>query len=147
MNPQETALIVTENLFFVPRVENAAAGCGLQVEQVASEAAFQKEYGSRRVPLVLVDLEIERETWTGIVRSLVEEGEAGARIVAYGPHSEVALLEDARKAGCHAVLIKGEFDRRLTEVLETRGAGVTKQTVPGCSKQIPSARCIIESRP
>ena len=122
---QETVLIVTRNLFFVPRVENAAAECGLEVEQVVSEAAFREEYLSRRVPLVLVDLDGERETWTPIVRSLVEEGDAGPRIVAYGPHSDVALLAEAREAGCHAVLVKGEFDRRLKELLETRGAAVT----------------------
>ena len=118
---QETALMVTQNLFFLPRVQNAAE-CGLDVEQVASEAAFLEEYQARRVPLVLVDLEGERETWTAIVRSLAEEGDAGPRIVAYGPHSEVALLAEAREAGCHAVLTKGEFDRRLKELLETRGA-------------------------
>ena len=111
MDLQETVLIVTRNLFFVPRVENAAAECGLEVEQVASEAAFRAEYGSRQVPLVLVDLEVDHETWTPIVRSLVEDGDAGPRIVAYGPHSEVALLAEAREAGCHAVLIKGEFDK------------------------------------
>ena len=125
MSLQETVLIVTRNLFFVPRVENAAAGFGLEVEQVASEATFQEQYGSKRVPLVLVDLEGERETWTKIVRGLVEEGDAGPRIVAYGPHSEVALLAEAREAGCHLVLIKGEFDRRLKDLLETRGAVVT----------------------
>ena len=122
---QETVLIVTRNLFFVPRVENAAAECGLEVEQVASEAAFREEYSSRRVPLVLVDLEADRDAWTPIVQSLVEEGDAGPRIVAYGPHSEAALLAEAQEAGCHAVLIKGEFDRRLKELLETRGAAVT----------------------
>ena len=124
MSLQETVLMVTRNLFFVPRVENAATGCGLEVVQVASKSAFWEEYGSRRVPLVLVDLEIERETWTAIVRRLVKEGNSGPRIVAYGPHSEVALLAEAREAGCHVVLIKGEFDRRLKELLETRGAVV-----------------------
>ena len=117
----ETALMVTQNLFFVPRVENAAAEFGLEVEQVASEAAFREEYCARRVTLVLVDLEVEREMWAAVVRGLVEEGDAGPRIVAYGPHSEVALLAEAREAGCHAVLIKGEFDRRLKELLRTRG--------------------------
>ena len=121
MTLRETALMVTQNLFFVPRVEIAAAEFGLEVEQVASEAAFREEYSARRVPLVLVDLEVEREMWTAIVRGLVEEGDAGPRIVAYGPHSEVALLAEAREAGCHAVLIKGEFDRRLKELLQTRG--------------------------
>ena len=118
---KETVLVVTKNLFFVPRVENAASEYGLEVEQVASQTAFQKEYSAKQVPLVLVDLDGERETWSAIVRDLVEEGDAGPRIVAYGPHSEVNLLDEAREAGCHLVLIKGEFDRRLNELLETRG--------------------------
>lgn len=121
MVSRETVLIVTSNLFFVPRVENPAAEYDLDVEQVASEAAFQKEYSSRQVPLVLIDLEGEPETWTAIVKSLVDEGDAGPRIVAYGPHSEVELLATAKESGCHTVLIKGEFDRRLNELLETRG--------------------------
>ena len=123
LTARETALIVTKNLFFVPRVENAGSACGLEVVQVASEAAFHREMGAGRVPLVLVDLEIERETWTAIVQGLVQDGEEGPRVVAYGPHSEVALLAEARRAGCDAVLIKGEFDRRLNELMETRGAG------------------------
>ena len=123
MAAQETALIVTENLFFVPRVENAASASGLEVEQVTSETAFRRELGARQVPLVLIDLEVDRETWTGIVQGLVEDGNDGPRIVAYGPHSEVALLAEAKEAGCHAVLVKGEFDRRLNELMETRGAG------------------------
>ena len=121
---QETVLMVTRNLFFVPRVENAAAEFGLEVEQVASEAAFQEEYSSKRVPLVLVDLDGEQETWKAIVRSLVEKEDPGPRIVAYGPHSEVALLAEARAAGCHAVITKGEFDRQLNQLLETRGTVV-----------------------
>ena len=123
MAAQETALIVTNNLFFVPRVENAAEASGLEVEQVDSETAFRRELGARRVPLVLIDLEVERETWTEIVQGLVNDGNEGPRIVAYGPHSEVALLAEAKEAGCHAVLIKGEFDRRLNELMESRGAG------------------------
>ncbi len=128
LTARETALIVTKNLFFVPRVENAASACGLEVAQVASEAAFHREMGHRemdagRVPLVLVDLEIERDTWTAIVQGLVQDGNKRPRVVAYGPHSEVALLAEARSAGCDAVLIKGEFDRRLNELMETRGAG------------------------
>ena len=123
MTAQETALIVTKNLFFVPRVENAASASELEVVQVASEAAFHREMDARQVPLVLIDLEVERETWTAIVQGLVENGSQGPRIVAYGPHSEAALLAEAKGAGCHAVLIKGEFDRRLGELMETRGAG------------------------
>ena len=123
MAAQETALIVTKNLFFVPRVENAASASELEVVQVTSEDAFRREMGTRQVPLVLIDLEVERETWTGIVQGLVENGNQGPRIVAYGPHSEVALLAEAKRVGCHAVLIKGEFDRRLNELMETRGAG------------------------
>ena len=126
LTAQETALIVTRNLFFVPRVENAASASELEVVQVASEAAFHREMDARHVPLVLVDLEIERETWTAIVQGLVQDGDKGPRVVAYGPHSEVALLAEARSAGCHAVLIKGEFDRRLNELMETRGAGFGK---------------------
>ena len=123
MAVRETVLIVTRNLFFVPRVESAAAASGLEVVQVANEAAFRREMDAQRVPLVLVDLEVERETWTGIVRGLAEDGSQGPRVVAYGPHSEVALLAEAREAGCHAVLVKGEFDRRMGELMETRGAG------------------------
>ena len=38
-------------------------------------------------------------------------------IIAFGPHVHAALLDAAREAGCEEVLTRGDFHRRMDEVL------------------------------
>ena len=42
----------------------------------------------------------------------------GAKVVAFGPHENVDMLERARNLGCDLVLNKGEFNRDLPKMLE-----------------------------
>ena len=120
----ETVLVVGQNLFFLPRIQNVAAPVGFEVRRVATESTFWDNYREAKPALVLVDLEGDRDTWTRVVEGLGAQGEPRPNIVAFGPHADVAVLELARKLGCDAVLTKGEFSDALQQIVESRGAAV-----------------------
>ena len=116
MPATKTILVVAQNLIFLPRVENSAAPLGIRVRLAATSEKFAELYGQVEVPLVLVDLEGSRDTWTSVVGTLIGS-DSRPRIVAYGPHSDVETLELARNAGCDEVLTKGQFSSSLHELV------------------------------
>lgn len=120
----ETILVLCQNLFFLPRIQNAAGPLGYEVRHATDEAGFWDSYLELKPALVLVDLEGNRATWTGVVRDLQEQPQPRPRIVAFGPHVDVAALALARELGCDAVLTKGEFSSSLHQIVQSRGAEV-----------------------
>ena len=124
MPDRKTILVVGRNLFFLPRIQNVASPSGYDVKLTSTEAEFLEAYEKGDTPLVLVDLEGDKDTWTGVVRGLRERASPTAKVVAFGPHTEVATLGLARELGCDAVLTKGEFSGALKTIVETEGAEV-----------------------
>jgi hypothetical protein len=47
----------------------------------------------------------------------IRVGAPAARIIAYGPHVDEALLADAKEAGCDEVLTRGQFNKLFAELL------------------------------
>ena len=70
MPDKETVLVLTSNLFFMPRIEAAAEAGGLDTVSASTSAALMEAEGRNTVPLVLVDLEIEEPVWTEALESL-----------------------------------------------------------------------------
>ncbi len=122
MADKETVLVLTSNLFFMPRIEAAAEAGGLDTISASTAAALMKAAGSHTVPLVLVDLEMDEPVWTEALESLRSAKAPGTRVVAYGPHGEPDTLRKARALGSDAVLIKRDFSQGLQELLASRGA-------------------------
>ena len=112
-----TALLVGQNLFFLGRVEVLAQAQGLDLLRAADEAAFWRHFNRQRPALLLVDLEGEEGVWSGVLKG-VQEARDGMKIVAFGPHQDVAALERARALGCDLVLNKGEFNRDLPGIFQ-----------------------------
>ncbi|PKB71406.1 MAG: hypothetical protein BZY87_06005 [SAR202 cluster bacterium Io17-Chloro-G6] len=127
MGKKETVLVLTSNLFFMPRIEAAAEAGGLDTVSESTAAKFMEAVASHNVPLVLVDLEMDEPVWTEALESLRSTGEPGARprIVSYGPHGEPETLRKARELGSDAVMIKRDFSEGLQELLATRGASAS----------------------
>ena len=115
---RETVLLVGQNLFFVGRVEAVAEPKGFEVQRAATESVFWEYYTSRRPALVLVDLEGDESIWSKVLENLDEQEAGGAKVVAFGPHENVAMLQRARDLGCGLVLNKGEFNRDLPKIIE-----------------------------
>ena len=120
-------LVLTGNLFFIPRIESAAIRSGLEAVYGNSASGLLKSTAGREVALALVDLESDENDWVEGVsilasvlkRSVVEDGPAP--IIAYGPHGDADTLRKARALGCDAVLTKRDFSQRLLDLMKTRG--------------------------
>ena len=123
MGQRESVLVLTSNLFFLPRIESAAEHFGLEVVSVTSATALLQAAGTRTVSLVLVDLEVDEPVWSEAITAVNESvrKDGTPLVVAYGPHGEPEVLRKARELGSDAVIIKRDFSERLPELLESRG--------------------------
>ena len=115
---RETILLVGQNLFFLGRVEAQAEPLGYEVQWATTQSAFLEHYAGRRPVLILVDLEGDESIWTNVVEDIDHQEAGKVKVVAFGPHENVAMLERARNLGCDLVLNKGEFNRDLPKIIE-----------------------------
>lgn len=127
------ALVLTGNLFFIPRIESAAIRSGLEAVYGNSAAGLLKSTAGRDIALALVDLETDETAWVEGLSVLSAElkppatqgdDDGAAPIIAYGPHGDAETLRRARALGCDAVLTKRDFSSRLLELMGTRGRAV-----------------------
>ena len=114
---RETVFLVGQSLFFAGKVEAVAEPLGYDLQRATTESVFWENYIHRRPALILVDLEGDERIWSSILEKLDRLELGGAKIVAFGPHENVATLERARNKGCDCVLNKGEFNRYLPKII------------------------------
>ena len=112
-------ILLGQNLFFLARVETVAEPLGYSVRQAHTQADFWGCYVDGETELVLVDLEGDADTWRGVLTALGERGSgnAGPRIVAFGPHEDTASMERAAALGAQLTLNKGRFSATLGEIV------------------------------
>ena len=130
----QVALVLTSNLFFIPRIESAAIRSGMEAIYGDSAAGLLKSTAGRDVALALVDLETDESAWeegvTVLSAALKPKADTGtdddapSPIIAYGPHGDAETLRKARRLGCDAVLTKRDFSSRLLELMGSRGQAV-----------------------
>ena len=128
MSQRETVVVLTSNLFFMPRIEAAAEAGGLETVSASTAVKLMEAITSYNVPLVLVDLEMDEPVWSEALESMKSADVQGVRprIVSYGPHGEPDTLRKARELGSDVVLIKRDFSEGLQELLATRGASASR---------------------
>ena len=114
----ETIFLVGQNLFFLGRVEAQTEPLGYEVQWATSHSAFLEKYANRRPTLILVDLEGDESIWTSVLEGINYQKPEGVKVVAFGPHEDIDMLERARNLGCDLVLNKGEFNRDLPKILD-----------------------------
>ena len=117
MSDQKTVLVVGQNLFFIPRIQNAETPHGYKVLQTRTDADFRDSFQEHTAALVLVDLEGNADEWSKVVQGLRGEKRASVKVVAFGPHSDEAGMAMARELGCDLVISKGEFSRDIVNIL------------------------------
>ena len=118
MNGNGKIILVAQDLFFLPRVYNAAAPQGYEVMQTQTAERFRDVYGEGRTALVLVDLAGDAGEWQAVVERL--SGEAGRpRIVAFGNHADEEALEEAVALGCDAAISNAELSRDMVKIVES----------------------------
>ena len=112
-----TVLVVTQNIVFIPRIQAAAQAIGYDVRLARSVEAFQEALERLDPALVLIDLEGDVETWTRVLECVAKPARSDLRLVAFGPHEDVTVMDRARNLGCGLVLTKGEFSRDLHNLI------------------------------
>ena len=121
MTSASRIILLGQNLFFQARVETVAEPRGYSVRQARTAADFWTFYADGETELVLVDLEGDADTWSGVLKALEERVSAGSisgpRIVAFGPHEDTASMERAAALGAQQTLNKGRFSATLGEIV------------------------------
>ena len=120
MNGTGKIILVAQDLFFLPRVYNAAAPQGYDVTQAQTAERFLDVYVEGRTSLVLVDLAGDAGEWRAIVERLSGEA-ARPRIVAFGNHADEEALEEAVALGCDDALSNAELSRDIVKMIESLG--------------------------
>lgn len=111
-------ILVAQDLFFLPRVYNAAAPLGYEVIQAQTADRFHDVYAETRTALVLVDLAGDAGEWQAVVTRL--SGEAGRpRIVAFGNHADEEALQEAVDLGCDSAISNAELSRDIVKLIES----------------------------
>lgn len=107
------AAFLSGDLIFASRVRGAAEANDLEFYFGGSLPD-----GETDIRFVIVDL----ATRSGVVDGLMEtcaQRCPGAKVMAFGPHVQVARLEKARGAGIPLVITRGQFDRSLATLFES----------------------------
>lgn len=113
-----TVVAVVSDLMFLSRLEAQARALGHEVNVVSSDKELRDALAG--AALAVVDLHIQGVDWREAV-PLAKA--AGARVLAFGRHTEAALLREARAAGCDRVVARSTFVEELPQLLhELAGA-------------------------
>jgi DNA-binding NarL/FixJ family response regulator len=109
---------LTGDLLFSSRVSGAASNLGVDLQIVGSVTKLLECAPAVDCKLVLIDLTLSSLELDAAVQA-IRERMPQARIVAYGPHVQEALLTAAAAAGCDEVLSRGQFDREFGQLLRS----------------------------
>jgi hypothetical protein len=108
-------LLLTSNLIFSSKVTGTAQALGFRVDVVGRPEAVPERLSAGGYRCLLVDLGTPGLKIDALLTALPAEGRP--RVLAFGPHVEVALFEAARAAGCDEVLPHSRFSGDLPNLL------------------------------
>lgn len=104
---REQAIIALINdLMTATQVEATLTHAGYEVRVVPDQAAVLALLESLPCRLVIADLTAKITSWPAIVE---KARAAGAEVIAFGPHVDIAGFAAARAAGCLDVLPRSRF--------------------------------------
>ena len=107
-------LAAIPDLFFGSKVSGAARHLGVEVRFASTRQALLD--AARSQPdLVIVDLDAQQIDPLEAIREI--RSASKLRLVAFASHVHGTRLEQARAAGCDAVLTRGSFSASLPELL------------------------------
>lgn len=118
MNGNGRIILVAQDLFFLPRVYNAAAPQGYDVMQAQTADRFRDLHSEGRTALVLIDLAGVSAEWQAVVQHLPREA-GRPRIIAFGNHADEDALNDAVARGCDSAVSNAELSRDIAKLIES----------------------------
>jgi hypothetical protein len=111
-------VLLTKDLFFVPRVRSAAAPHNVEVAVVLSTASEKFiALPTDAVTACITDLSsVSVEVIAEVVETLRQRFPQ-AKLIAFGPHVQEQRLAAAQAAGCHQVLTRGQLDKQIDRLI------------------------------
>lgn len=116
--PRPIALVVVPDLMFQPMIAAAAARAGFGVRVTDTEASLRAALASvtgAAATIAVVDLHAAGIDTLAAIRDAVG---TGARVLAFGRHTEPALLRAAREAGASAAVPRSQLVEELDGLLQ-----------------------------
>lgn len=106
---------VISDLIFRSRIDVAARAVGAAVTSFSDARGLSQHLAGGAVRLVIVDLDLPADTSAQVIR---EARSAGVnRVVAFYPHAQTELAEQAMAAGATLVLPRSAFVAQLPGLL------------------------------
>jgi DNA-binding NarL/FixJ family response regulator len=115
-------IAVVDDLLFSSKIRAVAQAAGGAVTFARSGAAAVEAAKDPAASLAIVDLEGRAGKSIEVIRLLREAAGPGLRIIGYGSHVNVALLESAREAGCDQAMARSAFVAALPSLLAPASA-------------------------
>ncbi len=108
-NPAPNAVwYFSGDLLFASRVKFAAESAGLPFALMGR----WPDSPTTKPAWIIVDL-ATRSGGAAAIAEQAKQHQAGAQLIAFGPHVDIAKLRGAREAGYHQVLTRSQFDGLL----------------------------------
>lgn len=112
-----TVVILEDDLFIAPRLEDVVRAQGGQPVTVETPEAFVEAVDCYFPVLALVDLKTLGDWATAIQRSKMRPHTRAVPIYAFGSHVEVELLKQARQAGADHAWARGRMMEEVVNVV------------------------------
>jgi CheY-like chemotaxis protein len=109
------ALLVSRDLFFASKITGTAAELGFRVAVEGNVAAAISKAAEPTCRCVILDLTLPDLSLSDVLTSL--PAATRPAVIAFGPHVQMARLEEARAAGCDDVFPRSKFSASLTSIL------------------------------
>ncbi|MDE3088615.1 MAG: hypothetical protein KGJ80_04435 [Chloroflexota bacterium] len=108
-----TILALVPDLMFGTRIEDAAKRLGYRIVSLSAADDFDAVMDRDKPALVIVAL--DAANWE---RAVPAAKRAGARVLAFGSHKNVELLQAAKAAGCDQVVARSRMAAELPDLLK-----------------------------
>lgn len=115
-NPGGVVLWATD-LMWISRISGTASELGIACAVVRDGGQLVDAVKARQPVCVLIDLEAAGKDLVPTLERLKALDGTECRLVAFGSHVAVDVLESARRSGCAPVLSRGELARDLVSLL------------------------------
>ena len=109
-------LAAIQDLMFSSKV--TACARGKPVEWVKRGAKVAEQVAASKPDVLLIDLAAPQLDALNAIREIKSGDCRHTTVIGYVDHTRGDVIEAARAAGCDQVMSKGEFARRLPELLE-----------------------------
>ena len=112
-----TLLLLSNNLMFLPRIQQAA-GSTVTIVRASNLDRLTELISEGDIDIVVADLEYDQDFWHKALQLFQENQNLNPKMIAYGPHEDTNSMELARSLGCDPVLAKGAFVNNLRNILK-----------------------------